>query len=413
MNVAAVYAGQANLLSLTDHHRPALLQLCAVDFTAWHFLMPLMRRQREAGFEVELACSPGPFTGMIEAEGFQHHPVRILRNYNVASHWSAYRRLVRLMRERCHVVMHAHTPVAALIGRPAARRAGVPVVLYTAHGFYFHDRMPPWMRRMHIWLERRAHHRADFLFTENREDLRTAIKEGIAPECAAMAIGNGVDVDYFAPEAVDENVIRRKRAELGFTDAEGPIVMVIGRLVREKGHLEFLEAFAALKDSFPAARAVVIGETLESDRDGIGHTIKQRAAALGLGDRVRFAGLRRDVRDLLSLADVFCLPSWREGMPRSVIEAMALGKPVITTDIRGCREEVVDGRTGRLVPVQDAAALERALAELLSDEAQRRRMGDEGRQRARQLFDEANVIERQMKVMREIFEQKGLRWPER
>ncbi|MBI1784324.1 glycosyltransferase, partial [Candidatus Sumerlaeota bacterium] len=123
--------------------RPRVLQLCAVDFTVYHFLLPLMRAQREWGFEVEAACSPGEFVPRIEAEGFKVYPVEIARSKNPLKLFASYRALGRLFRGRNYTAVHVHTPVAALAGRPAARRAGVPVVLYTAHGFYFHDRMSP------------------------------------------------------------------------------------------------------------------------------------------------------------------------------------------------------------------------------------------------------------------------------
>ena len=159
-------------------------------------------------------------------------------------------------------------------------------------------------------------------------------------------------------------------------------------------------------------RALLVGEALTSDHDAAAGEIRAHARTLGLGNSIIFTGLRNDVPRLLALGDLFCLPSWREGMPRSLLEAMAMGLPVVSTDIRGCREEVVHGKTGFLVPVRDARALTRAMLQILQDEPLSRRMGQAARRHVESHFDEKLVIERQMAVLRELFEEKGLSWPE-
>ena len=390
---------------------PRILQLCAVDFTARRFLLPLMRAQRAAGFQVELACAPGPELAFIEAEHFRCHPIPFRRSYNLPAHLRAYALLARLLRSRSFTVVHAHTPIASAIARPCARRAGVPLVLYTAHGFYFHDRMRPALRRAHIALERWAQRHADYLFTQSTEDLAAAVAEEIAAEEAAEAIGNGVETARFAPGLFPPENLNAARAELGIAPGDGPVIAMIGRLVREKGYHELLEALALLRPRFPRLRALMIGAALSSDHDDAAAGIVARARELGLDSTVIFAGLRSDVPRLLALADIFCLPSWREGMPRSIIEAMAAGLPVVATDIRGSREEVIDGQTGLLVPVADPGALAGALGRLLAEPGLARGMGQAGRRRAVEIFDESRVIDRQLVRMRALFERKGLAWP--
>jgi glycosyltransferase involved in cell wall biosynthesis len=395
----------------TPTPRPAILQLCAVDFTARHFLLPLMRAQRAAGFDVHLACAPGEYVAGIIEEGFPVYPIPFERSFNLLAHARAYRRLVRLFKAHRFTVMHAHTPIAAMIARPAARRCGIPLVLYTAHGFYFHEGMRPQVRAAHVWLEKTAQRFADYLFTQSTEDLETAVLEGIAPEGRAMAIGNGVDVEKFHRENWRPDELQRLRDEFGLTLTDGPLVIMIGRLVREKGYFEFLEALSILKRHFPRLRALLIGDALRSDHDDSARAIRQESRDLGLEDKVIFTGLRSDVSRLLALGDIFCLPSWREGMPRSVIEAMAAGLPVVASSIRGCREEVLDGKTGYLVPVRDGQALARALGRLAGDETLRQEMGEAGRRRADEYFSEQRVIQRQMDCLRRLFGEKKLPWP--
>lgn len=396
---------------MTVAHRPKLLQVCAVDFTVRHFLLPLMRAQRRWGFDVDFACTPGPYSTEIEDEGFPIKPLKVERSANLFAHARAYRDFKRLLSGESYQAVHVHTPVASLIGRPAARKSGVPIVVYTAHGFYFHDEMNPLARRLHIGLERRAQRYADFLMTQSAEDRRTAIHEKIAEADRIRAIGNGVDLKRFRPDLLDGDERAAMRGELGIPAGAGPIVTIMGRLVREKGYFEFLEAWAMLRDEFPESRAIVIGEALASDRASAGSQVRARAEELGLTDSIVFTGLRRDVPRLLAVSDLFVLPSWREGMPRSIIEAMASGLPVIASDIRGCREEVADRGTGRLIPARNQRVLADAMRELMANPEIRKRMGSAGRERAESLFDEEKVIARQEEVFRMLFAEKGLGWP--
>jgi glycosyltransferase involved in cell wall biosynthesis len=361
-----------------------ICQLCAVDFTLYHFILPLMRAEQAAGHEVVGVCSNGPWLEKVRAEGFRTMPIPIARNLNPLRHWVSYLRLVRLFRQERFDLVHVHTPIAALLGRLAARRAGVGRIVYTAHGFYFHEHMAPWKRALFIALEKWGGRHTDILFTQAEEDAESARRLGLCRGGVIEAIGNGVDPARFAP-AVDGGAARRRlRAELD-TPEDAVVVMMTGRMVAEKGYPELFAAMAGQDAILWAA-----GERLASD-----HAAQVSLAAPPAN--VRLLGHRQDVPDLLRAADIFTLPSHREGMPRSIIEAMMVGLPVIATDIRGSREEVVRGETGLLVPVADKDALAGAIRELSADPALRQRMGDAGRRRALDLYDESKVIERQLK----------------
>jgi glycosyltransferase involved in cell wall biosynthesis len=169
-------------------------------------------------------------------------------------------------------------------------------------------------------------------------------------------------------------------------------------LVREKGLVEFLEAAVELGTRFPQAYFLLVGERLPSDHDASIERELHDAQKI-LGARLVAPGYRADVAELLGAMDLFCLPSYREGMPRSIIEAMMMDLPVVATDIRGAREEVIPGETGLLVPTRDAAALTRAMETLVSDPERSRQMGRAGRQRALGLYDERRVIARQIEII--------------
>jgi glycosyltransferase involved in cell wall biosynthesis len=372
-----------------------ICQLCAVDFTLYHFLLPLMRAQRDAGHEVVGVCARGNLAEKVEAEGFRVIDAPIKRSSSPRALWRAYRTLRRLFEAERFDMVHAHTPVAALAGRPAAKRAGVARVVYTAHGFYFHEHMPWPMRAVHVALEWWGGRFTDMLFTQAAEDADTARALALCKGGMVAAIGNGSDPARFRPPAPGETTRAELRTAIG-TDADTPVFVMIGRLVAEKGYPEL---FGAMKAA-PDAELWVVGERLASDHaESIGRDIAAVEADPDLSRRIRFLGYRADVPELLRASDAFVLPSHREGMPRSIVEAMLTGLPVIATDIRGSREEVLDGETGLLVPVRDEKALGAAIAALAGDADLRARLGEAGLRRARALYDERLVVERQMRLL--------------
>ena len=372
-----------------------ICQLCAVDFTLHHFLMPLMRAQREAGHDVVGACARGGLTPRIEAEGFRIIDVPIQRSSNPVALLRAYRALKAIFTAERFDMMHVHTPVAALAGRPAAKAAEVGRVVYTAHGFYFHEHMPAAKRALHVGLEWFGGRFTDVLFTQAEEDAATARRLGLCKGGTIEAIGNGSDPAKFRPAAPGDDTRARLRAALG-TPIDKPVIAMIGRLVAEKGYPELFRAMKIATN----AELWVVGDRLASDHaQSIDADIKMVEADPELSKRIRFLGYRADVPELLRAVDVFTLPSHREGMPRSIVEAMLSGLPVIATDIRGSREEVIDGTTGLLVPLRNEAALGAALKKIASDPGMRARMGEAGLVRARALYDEAKVVEKQMHLL--------------
>jgi glycosyltransferase involved in cell wall biosynthesis len=167
--------------------------------------------------------------------------------------------------------------------------------------------------------------------------------------------------------------------------------------------LDLVEAFSILTKRLADSRLIIVGDFAATERD---IAAKRVLAALirdrQVETRVTLTGYVPDIREYLAIADVFVLPSLREGMPQSVLEAMAMGKPVVATNIRGCREEVVDGVTGHLVPVRQPEALAEALGRILSSPETARQMGEAGRRRVVELFDERRVVQLELAIYREL-----------
>lgn len=377
--------------------RRRLLQVCAVDFTAYHLLRPLMQGLREADWDVEFACADGPFAAQLRREGFRHRPIPMTRRISPARQGLSVAALAAsLLRDRPALV-HTHTPVGGIVGRTAAALARVPAV-HTFHGLPLRDPAHPTRtERAFLAVERILSRRTLAFFSQASGDVDRAIALGIARRSVTSVIGNGVDIERFAPDAQVRAAVRH---EIG-ADANDVVVLTVARLVKEKGLLELADAATALA-SQRQLRYVLVGQQLSSDRTGVAAELDAHPVRHALGIRWQRLGHRADVDRLLKAADIFVLPTYREGLPRSVIEALASGVPVVCSDIPACRELVDEASTGRLVPPRDAMALASAVAELASAPGLRAEMARRARQIAVARHDERDVVRRQVDALHRI-----------
>jgi len=277
-------------------------------------------------------------------------------------------------------------PISGFLARLAARIAGVPRVAYTCHGFLF-NQSGSWPRRsLALAMEWIGGRLTDVYMVVSQAEAADARRLGICR--TAVSVGNGRDPVRYHPDPVAR---ARIRSELGTPD-ERVVIVAVSRLVRAKGYPELAAAMRAV----PEAELWVVGERLASDR---GDDMAALLTSAGLGARLRLLGYRHDVAAVLAAADIFTLPSYFEGLPMSVIEAMLTGLPVVGTNIGGSREQVLEGETGLLVKPRQAAPLATALARLAADETLRTTMGEAGRARACALYDEARVISRTLDLL--------------
>lgn len=373
-----------------------MLQVCAVDFTAYHLLGPLLRASREDGWTVEFSCADGPFAARLRDEGFAHRRIPMTRSASPRRQAIATLALARSLQMDPPDLIHTHTPAGGLVGRAAAGLAFGGPVLHTFHGLPFPGRPTGVVERSFLAVERLLSRRTAIFFSQARGDVERAVELGIARRADTLVIGNGVDVRQFTPDASER---ARVRAELAL-DANAIVVLMVARMVREKGVLELADAALRLKDD-PRIYFLIAGAPLPSDRTGVERELAEHPVHGALGTRWKHLGHRVDVDALLKASDIFTLPSYREGLPRSVIEAMATGVPVVTTDIPACRELVADSQAGLLVPVRSGVALAGAIGALVADPALRQAMGRRGHNAAAAEHDERVVLRRQLAVFRQ------------
>jgi glycosyltransferase involved in cell wall biosynthesis len=372
-----------------------ICQLTNVGFALNKFLLPLIDVQLSNGDEVVAVCADDEYVSDLREAGYRVETLSITRGMNPLKHLHSIWVIFWFLRKEKFDLVHVHTPVAALLGRIAARLCGVPLVVYTAHGFYFHDEMSTTKRAFFVGLERFAGRWTSLLFTQSCEDAKVAVIEKIMPKDLVFVIGNGVDISKFNPRVGLVN--NRIRSELEIAE-DNFIVGMIGRQVKEKGILELLEAAQVLIEKYEDISFIIVGDRLNSDHaEGVEAAIN-KATALSRG-RLILTGMRSDIPQLLAVMDLFTLPSWREGMPRTIIEAMMMALPVVATDIRGSREEVIDGETGLLVPLRNPKALTQAIELLYKDRKKSKKMGKASRKRALEIYNEKKVIEKQLTII--------------
>jgi len=362
------------------------IYVTTIDFSLRFLVLGAMRYLQSRGFEVSGVSAPGKLLREVEAAGVPTITVPLTRNVTPLTDMRCLIELVRLFRREKPAIVHTHTPKANLLGQLAARIANVPLRICSIHGLYFTRRTPLFKRLSFQVIEAVSTYFSEVVFLSNRDDADTVRALGIfRPEkIRVLPGGTGVDIARFKPEKLTPEELKQSRSALGLS-ADSFVVGFVGRLVREKGLIELFQAAKRLSEDLPNLRLLIIGPCDTAKPDSVS---EETARAYGIADRCVFTGLRTDLCDLYKVMDVFALPSYREGMPLSTMEAQAMGIPVITTDARGASESIVPGKTGIRVPVQDAVALAEGILTLARDAGLRHEMSLSGRALAEERFDQ-------------------------
>lgn len=296
--------------------------------------------------------------------------------------------LVRLLRNGRFDIVHTHSSKAGILGRLAARLAGVPVVVHTLHSLVFHEYQATWKNALYVWLKKRCAPMTDVLISVNEQTVKGAIAAGIGQPGQYVTIYSGIDLDRFlgVREALDPAAAKRR---VGIPP-DAPVVGKIARLFPLKGHEQFIEAAAEIARLHPDVWFLLVGDG--PLREGL----EQRLAALQLLERTVFTGRvpPDEVPACIQAMDVVVHTSLREGIARVLPQAGAVGKPVVTFDLDGAPEVIHDGVSGYIVPPLDTGALARRTVELLRDPSRREAMGEAGRAFAARNFSVERMVAR-------------------
>lgn len=319
--------------------------------------------------------------------------MEIARKISLVQDMGALFRLFLLFRRGRFDIVHSTTPKAGLITAIAGKLAGVPVRLHTFTGQQWVHLHGPvrWVSRWSDWLVGKLN---THCYADSESQRQFLVEDGLISQQSMSVIGAGslagVDMDRFNPAKFSTQAKEATRRELGIPE-QSPVLLFVGRITADKGVRELIAAFKGLKQKGIPVHLVMAGplDTGKGNED--------IAADLGTGGGhdVHLVGYTECPEKYMAIADILCLPSYREGFGTVVIEAAAMGVPTVGTNIYGLSDAVRNGETGILVEPRDPVALEAALSQLLQDERQRDGMGMAARQRVEKLFD-ANHVNREV-----------------
>ena len=345
-------------------------------------MLELFQQLDRSRYEIHVICKePGPLTRELASRRIPVHFVPQLdRPLHAWQDFQAYRQLRTIFKEYDFQIVHTHSSKPGYLGRLAARRSGVPIVVHHVQGFSFHEFVPKSRRWLYKRLERRAAHYCDCMLFVNHEERDLVAAENWIPADNCVTVYNGVDLQAFHPA---HRAAQRAnyRAQWSSSDDEF-VILYQGRLESEKQPLLLAEIAARLD----VLRSRTKWRLLVAGSGDMQSQLAQAVKSQGLTHRVRLLGWQAEPAGPVHASDAVLLPSLCEGLPRSLIEAQAAGLPCVASDIRGNREVVTEG-TGQLCPAKNATHYAEALVRLLDNPQLVSTMGQRARQHAEQCFD--------------------------
>jgi len=355
--------------------------------------LPLALAARQAGYDVHVATMAGDSVSQIEAHGLTHHVIPMTRSgkhpvQELRTLWALYRLFRRLRPDVVHLV----TIKPVLYGGIAARFAGVPAMVSAISGLGFvfvaKGAKAALVRKIVAMLYRLAlGHRNSRIVFQNGNDRDVLHDLGAVRDAQVIMIrGSGVNLSDYA--AVAE-------------PAPPVVALMVARLLRDKGVLEFVEAARILRREQVDVRMRLVGGIDSGNPASVTQADVDAWQEEGI---IEALGERRDIAALYAASHIAVLPSYREGLPRSLIEAAACGRAVVTTDVPGCRDAIEPDQTGLLVPSHDAVALAAAIGRLARDSALRQQMGQAGRVLAEREFDIDDVCRQHLDIYRTLLD---------
>jgi len=363
--------------------------------------IPIAKKLIEMGFDVAIAGSEAstPF----DLEGIEYHQYSLKRGVAPVADQRSLRELISLFKEYRPAVVHAFDTKPALLVPKAAQKAGLKTVVrtVTGMGYVYSSRSPLALslRIIYRYLQKKASAFADRTIFQNEDDMEYFLSSRLSTVQRSILVrGSGVDMDILENNIPGPKTLSTLCHEL---DLDGAVVItMVARMVRHKGVVEFLQAARETRKLIPNCRFLLIGPLATEGAQAVSKKLIK-----SYEDDVSWLGHRSDVPAILRLSDMFVLPSYyREGVPRVLLEAGALGLPLITTDMPGCRDVVRDGKEGALVPPRDAVALSKAIQRFACSPELRNQLGTNAQSRVRKDFSLSKVAAAYAQVYRELMQ---------
>ena len=311
-------------------------------------------------------------------------------------------KLLKIIRQGRYHIVHTHTAKAGILGRLAGFMCNTPLVIHTLHGSTFHGSLHPLRSRLYLGLERMAA-RATTQFVTVGEDLREIyLHARVGRADRYVTIRSGFELERFRLSAAEVQKRGKRLRESLNISVDQTVVGTAGRLEARKGHAYFLQTAKQVLQHQPQTMFLIAGEG-PAERE-----LLQQARRLGIEKKVVFLGHRYDIEDVMAGMDVFVLTSLWEGLPRVLVQAAALGKPIVSFDSEGVREVVRDGQNGYVLPLRDVHGLAEKIALLAADRPQAQRMGEASRSMVTAEWDVDHMVDRISDLYQQLLRCKGI-----
>lgn len=321
-----------------------VLYITTVSRTINSFLVPHIEMLLENGYKVDCAtCIDKNVNQVLINKGVKIFNIPFSRSPLSFGNIKAFKELIKLQKENQYDIIHVHTPIASIYGRLLKLKFKNLKTIYTAHGYHFFKGGSKIGWIIYYPIEKMMAKLTDVTITINKEDYEIT-KKSLKPKKCYLINGVGLDLNQYKPLSKEKQEFKRK--ELGL-EKDDFVVIMIAELNENKNQIQFIKAMELLKDRYPNIRAISVGE---------GHKFEELQKEInnrGLKNNFKLLGFRTDINELINISDIGILLSYREGLPRNIMELMANGKKVIATNVRGSRDLVYNENIGSLVEVGD------------------------------------------------------------
>ncbi len=329
-----------------------------------NFSLPSIVASQDLGYEFHLAANLENFKDDTSKYGIKTHHIDLVRNPFSPKNVRAYQQMISLLKQEKFDVIHCNTPIGGILGRVCGNRLEVPKIIYTAHGFHFYKGGPFVKNSIFKFAENYLARYTDTIITMNEEDYLAAQRFKLKNKGSTYYVpGVGVDSKKYVISNSNEKEIRQS---LGLKE-DSVILIAMGDLIKRKNYSASIKSIA--KANNPNLHFIICGKGPELEN------LKKQAEELGVGNQIHFLGFRTDIKELLAISDIFLFTTYQEGLPRSMMEAMASGLPCIASKVRGNVDLINSGEGGYLCEINDIEQLSFAINTLAEDANLRKKMG--------------------------------------
>ena len=377
-----------------------ICQFCGVEYTYRKFLEPLCNKLVENEYEVIAVFSWQNKSNISFEKGIKFKNIFFERRASIFSNIRTTFELYFFFKKEKFDIVEIHTPLASISGRIAAKLANIKTVIYKVHGYYFHENMNFFAKFFHISLEYFLSKLTDYIFTVSYEDLIFAKIAGFKKNNKIFYLGNGIDKNLFYPPTSKE--VKKTKIKYGVNE-DFFVIGIVSRQVVEKGLRELFKAFDLIASRNKKVALLICGSKLKSDY-AKGVEKELRILKSKFKDRIFELGQIEQVNEIYRIMDLFCLPSYREGLPYTILEAMMTGVPVVASNIRGNREIVINKKTGLLCLPNDVISLKNSIQEYIQDHTKRKLYAEKALNNVLENHNLEDILDKEINLLKQIYQ---------